>query len=238
MAISLLIAARSAAQPAPAYVATSGGYRPGGRHKAVSAALSLTALGLVGAGLVTALVVPHILKPIIDETWVHNVPVETDPLPPPPEPTNQAQARNQSHIETAPPLVNTPPMGPTTDYVPQPLPPLTPSVGEVETGPLLVTPVPPVIRAPSRNPRFIADFQPPYPAARERERVEGNCRVSVAISAQGRVTNVTPVACPDDAFFRATERQALRSWRFNPGTRDGAAVASQLEQNVVFRIPE
>lgn len=237
MAISLLIAARSAVEPQHAYV-VSGGYRPGGRHKVVSAALSLTALGLVGAGLVTALVVPDLVKPFVEGTWVHNVPVETDPLPEPPDRTRERQAQSQSRIETVPPLVNTPPMGPTTDYVPQPLPPLTPSVGEIETGPLLVTPVPPVIRAPSRNTRFIADFQPPYPAARQREQVEGNCRVSVAISAQGRVTAVSPIACPDDAFFRATERQALRSWRFNPGTRDGTPVASQLEQNVIFRMPE
>ena len=247
MAIPLMILADPRnwrAAPVEAYA--QGGYQPGGTHKTLSAAIALGAAALVVAGLATALVAPDKIPfasgPLIaDEIHV---------LPPPPPPEPQVEPQDPSPLTpiTAPkPVVNVP----TTTADPLPIidppvlnsgPVIIPSTGS-GSGPI-VDPAPPpqppapVYRAPSVNNRFAGSFQPSYPASRQREGVEGRCRVRVTIAPTGRVSAVQNAGCDDSAFFEATQRQALRSWRFNPATRDGVAVESTMEQTVVFRIDQ
>lgn len=234
MAIALMLFARRTAT-SPSQWETAGGYRTGGAHRVASAGLAAAFAGLVGVGLATALVAPDVL-PFTDppiRTWNEPLPVIPQPEP---DPTANP-SRQQSQITVTRPLA---PTGENRAAVlAEPLPlPLAPVVGP----PALADPVPPtpvpVLRGPQRDPRFIGQFQPPYPAARQREQVEGSCRVMVAIAPNGRVTTVRALACADQAFFRATERQALSRWRFHPATRDGEPVAGELEQNVVFRLTD
>jgi len=96
----------------------------------------------------------------------------------------------------------------------------------------------PQFRPALRDPHYAANFQPPYPLAQQREGTEGRCPVSVSIGANGRVLAVRDAGCSDPAFFRATERQALHSWHFEPATRDGVAVPSEQTLTVQFRIAQ
>lgn len=239
MAIPLLIAAQRAHRFAlHATVPATAGYQSGGAHRGASAGLSLGLTALMLTGLASALVVPEVFVHRPGTTTVINIPAEPEPIKTPPPPTAET-----------PTLVDTPPitlaptnLPPMADPFPYTLPP---PIGTGDPGPTIVRPVepPPVARDPvltpaSRDPRFASDFQPPYPAARQREGTEGYCRVSVSINASGRVSAVRAVDCPDDAFFRATERQAMRHWRFRPATRDGVAVETNIEQNVRFQLVE
>ena len=81
-----------------------------------------------------------------------------------------------------------------------------------------------------------SELQPPYPAAEERAEVEGSVVIRILIGTDGRVKAVEKVRATSDAFFRATERQALRHWRFKPATVDGRPVESRQTMTVRFQL--
>jgi protein TonB len=81
-----------------------------------------------------------------------------------------------------------------------------------------------------------SSLQPPYPTSEQRAEVEGSVTVRVHIGTDGRVKSVERVRGANDAFFRATEQQALRHWRFKPATVDGRPVESTKTMTVHFRL--
>jgi protein TonB len=166
-----------------------------------------------------------------------------DPPPPDPEPQPKEQVKERvKSVVDAPPapiplprpddviLVPERPLGP-IDYDPGP-----PGQGEVaQPEPPKPVPVPKSVRLDAQiDPR--SDLQPDYPAAEERAQVEGSVTVRVLIGTDGRVKAVEKVRAASDAFFRATERQALRHWRFRPATVDGRPVESRKVMIVHFRL--
>ena len=94
----------------------------------------------------------------------------------------------------------------------------------------------PVTVAAEPLPNAMRDFQPPYPSQLLRTGVEGKAVVRVLIGTDGRVKQVAIISADDPLFGDATERQALRKWRFRPATRDGAAVESWKQMTVRFEI--
>lgn len=80
------------------------------------------------------------------------------------------------------------------------------------------------------------NLQPPYPASEERAQRGGSVRLRVTIGADGRVVAAQRISATSDAFWRATERQALSRWRFRPATVDGRPVEATREMTVTFRI--
>lgn len=83
-----------------------------------------------------------------------------------------------------------------------------------------------------------SDLQPPYPASEERAQRSGRVEIRVTIGANGRVIAAERVAATSDAFYAATERQALRHWRFRPATVDGRPVEATRVMTVTFRIQD
>ena len=80
------------------------------------------------------------------------------------------------------------------------------------------------------------DLQPPYPTEEERRQRSGVVRIRVTIGADGRVSSAERVSATSEAFWRATERQALSRWRFRPATLDGRPVETSRVITVTFRI--
>lgn len=238
MAISLLLLARG---KRPALADARYGYGTPGGHRWVSAGLSLGIAGVVGSALVLALVAPTLVR---TDPPLEGILIQRDP-PPPPEPVDpvdQPVIRNQTTVTTTPTLVDVPTVfdGPEVRFDPQPWQPPTPydGTGADAGGGAIPDPVPnPVLIGAIRDPRFAGAFQPPYPPALERERVEGSARVRVRIGADGHVISVEDVSSTDPRFFAAAQRQALARWRFRPATRDGVAVESMQVLTVQFRMP-
>lgn len=83
-----------------------------------------------------------------------------------------------------------------------------------------------------------SDLQPPYPPSEERAQRSGSVRIRVTIGANGRVIGAERVAATSDAFYAATERQALRHWRFRPATVDGRPIEASRVMTVTFRIED
>jgi protein TonB len=80
------------------------------------------------------------------------------------------------------------------------------------------------------------ELLPPYPAAEERAEREGTVVVRLVIGADGRVEAVEKISAASEAFWRATERHALRAWRFSPATVDGRPVESTQTMTVKFEL--
>ncbi len=210
-------------------------FNPGG----LAAAIGINA-AVVGALMVAAPLVAPRTPP---DTPLTTYPVPIDPVPPLPEPAPRIQARAQPRVDApVPPM----PVPSTTDWQVTPLPPVPADqfdgvAGGAGTGSVdMPTPAPvlPVIVAPGIDPRFAGDFQPVYPPSEQRMGNTGRVTVRVLIGIDGRVKQVERVSATSDAFFRATETQALRRWRFRPGTRDGVAQEVWRVMSVTFVMGE
>lgn len=204
-------------------------------------------LGLGGTIAVHALVVGAFL--LIPKEAIQTVfdppPLKTKniPLSVPPEPIVEPKA--DPRIQSDPQPQPKPPQSTAVDPI-IPIPTGDPVLtGGIDTGldqqPVII--VPPIAppRAPVEvdariDPRALSEFQPDYPGVMIRQGVEGSVTVRVAINAQGRVTAIEKISASDESFWLATQRHALRSWRFKPATRDGVAVASSETLTVRFTL--
>jgi protein TonB len=162
--------------------------------------------------------------------------------PPPPdkvEPVKQKQ-QVESRIETVTPVIQPPVFSNLVITEPKPVEPVTFDPRPI--GPVTIDPPPdppkpkpePVRTEAQIDPR--SRLQPPYPASEERAEVTGSVTVLVTIGTDGRVKDVEKVRAANDAFYRATEQQALRHWRFKPAMVDGKPVESRKTMTVHFRL--
>lgn len=188
---------------------------------------------------------------VIDKpTTAFDVPL-TDPPPPevPPPPPSEAapQVPTISRLDVPPRVIPTPVPSIPVASDRSPVPP-GPAIGNnpepsnaTRPQPLVTVPPreparPPVRVAAQFDPRFAGALQPPYPAAEQRAEREGTVRIRVTIGPDGRVKAAERVNATSDAFWRATERQALSRWRFKPATVDGRPVESSKVLSVFFRL--
>lgn len=85
-----------------------------------------------------------------------------------------------------------------------------------------------------QRPRAIAQSSPMYPAELRRRRVEGTVNVVFLVDTDGRVTNPT-VEKSTDPGFEKPALEAVRRWRFEPGTRQGRKVQFKMRVPITFR---
>lgn len=219
------------------YTGRSGRFSPAGLVAAVG----------INAGVVVALMVAAPYAGIVESTPtidIYEVPI--DPPPPEPQPLpreTRPSARPVERIETVKPIVEPPiDLGRPVALDPRPFP-TTDLGGSVDGtgmgGTAVDPPAPaPVIVGPSVDSRYAGDLQPSYPPAEQRLGRDGRVTVRVLVGADGRVRQVERVSATSDAFFMATEAQALRRWRFKPGTRDGVAQEAWRVMTVTFRLED
>jgi len=179
------------------------------------------------------------------DTKTFNVPPERLPDPIPPEPRPDTPVVQQRTVVTAPDrIIITPPIVDTgiasrNDTVPGPV--IGTGIEPSNTREVVeVVPPRPVPRDPVRvaslfDTRF-GSQQPPYPPSEERAEREGQVRVRVTIGPDGRVTAAQRLSATNEAFWRATERQALSRWRFRPATLDGRPVEDSKVITIHFRL--
>lgn len=205
-------------------------------------------LGLGGTVAVHALIIGAFLlipKEVIEIVTSKPFIGTNIPLPPPPEPVDQKKA--DPRIETQPQPRPQPTVTDPLIKLPAGDPPVTATksssgsdMGPV-TPPYIPPPPPlpnPVLTEASIDPRAKGAFQPDYPGTMIRQGVEGAVTVRVTISPEGRVTAIEKVSASDESFWLATERHALRKWRFRPATRDGVAIISTKTLTVRFTLTD
>jgi protein TonB len=85
-----------------------------------------------------------------------------------------------------------------------------------------------------QRPRAIAQSSPMYPAELRRRRVEGTVNIVFLVDTDGHVTNPTVEKSTDPGFERPA-LEAVRRWRFEPGTRQGRKVQFKMRVPITFR---
>lgn len=201
------------------------------------------ALHAAGIGALMLTKGPVFEKHLRSPTVIYDVPDITPPEVKP-EPKREPETREipeqRSRLETVPPALDLPARGPRVRFEPAPIPTFEltpPGAADAPRAEPEPAPAPEPIRAEARpDPRFAGDLQPPYPASEERAGNEGTVRIRVTIGTDGRVKAAERVGATSDAFWRATERQALSRWRFRPATLDGRPVESVKLMTVHFRL--
>ncbi len=215
------------------YVSESKRSRPAGMGAAIL---------LNGSIILAVALSPLVVEPQIPGTITvgDNVPLSAPP--PPDKPQDKQEAK---------PLVPV--------FVPDPIfETLDPPVGQInttneqqETGSIMdgtggddvaeiirevAKPPAPLFKAAIRDPRFARNFQPDYPVGMLRLEIEGTVTIRVLIGADGRVRQAQVISATEPEFARATERQALKAWRFKPATRGGEPVEDWQTLTVRFDI--
>lgn len=211
------------------YESQESGYLNRSRHSSSGLAI---VIALHGAALAVAFLAKSGVVPAIIENGTTEVVNIVRPDPPPTRPTDP--------VEPEVALPNTPVVSnPVIDRPDFTLPPVDlsgpPDILVQQTLPGIPESVPePILRGA----RFAsgANVQPRYPSNLLRQDVEGSCTIRVRIAPNGRVAEARAVNATHPAFCDATERHALRSWRFEPATRDGVPVESWQQHIVQFRI--
>lgn len=79
---------------------------------------------------------------------------------------------------------------------------------------------------------------PAYPESARRRRESGRVMLRVAVSAEGRATEVAVALSSGSAVLDAAAADAVRGWRFVPATRGGLTVAGVAEVPVRFNLSE
>jgi protein TonB len=201
----------------------------------------VVALHAAGFGALILAGSTQFLQPERHPTVIRDIriPPDPDPIPPPDEVQPQRPERRETFVTP------TTPAGPANDNNAttgrsEPTQPVG-QTGERNVEPArdpVPDPPPPVRREAQLDPRYAGDLQPPYPPPELRAQRGGQVRIRLTIAANGRVSAVERLSATSDAFWRATERQALGRWRFRPATLDGRPVQGSKVMTVHFRIED
>jgi protein TonB len=83
------------------------------------------------------------------------------------------------------------------------------------------------------SPRAIHTIEPPYPPGPARANLAGSVVLEFIVTAQGAVTAIKVISSTHRDFEHAAAT-ALSKWRFEPGIKDGSAVATRLRIPMQF----
>lgn len=175
----------------------------------------------------------EIYRPFIPTITIGR-PIPNDPPPEQPrETTDDKAVPVDQPVSTVKPVIVIPQAPEVVEYKPPVILSDDGGAGQIITS---VDPVPPVMIEAAIDPRHADTFQPDYPGTMIRMGQEGKVSLRVTIGQDGRVTGTERLFATNDIFWEATQRQAMRKWRFRPATRDGIAIASQKVLTVHFRL--
>ncbi len=88
-----------------------------------------------------------------------------------------------------------------------------------------------------RGPEVVSQVPPAYPPELRKARVEGTVTLALLVGEDGNVEDVR-VENSSRAEFEKPALEAVRRWRFRPGTKEGNAVKAFVRLPLRFRIPQ
>jgi protein TonB len=141
-----------------------------------------------------------------------------------PEPKKERPAESKPKLQAPPPRIDaTPktalarePMG--EELLPTEIP--APQIN-INTG----SGLPMLQQSPNSEPSPIVRINPDYPAVAAREGVEGWVQLRFSVDATGAVTDIEVIAAKPQRVFEQQAIRALKRWKYQPSTFDGAATA-------------
>jgi TonB family protein len=91
--------------------------------------------------------------------------------------------------------------------------------------------------APYQAPRALAQAKPDYSYALRHDEIEGRVVVSFTVTPSGSVTGAAIVSSTQKRLEKPA-MDAIKNWRFAPGTKDGVPVNSKVIQPIAFAMAE
>jgi len=89
------------------------------------------------------------------------------------------------------------------------------------------------------SPTLVREVKPIYPAEAIAAGIQGTVLLTAVVLADGAVGEVTIVRSLDTVYgLDAQAVSAVKQWVFNPGQKDGAAVAVRVAVEVIFTLRE
>ena len=86
-----------------------------------------------------------------------------------------------------------------------------------------------------KAPTVMASVSPVYPTDLRKKRVEGSVTIVFLLDENGRIEDAR-VENSTHPGFEQPALNALRKWKFKPGTKDGGSVKTHMRLPMVFRI--
>ena len=209
----------------------------------------LTAAIAINGSIIAAIMLsPMVVPPQKARDPINIIQIDAKNPPPPPE-TKMADPIIPPIFVPDPIIKPLPPQTPPPTTT-RDLPPVTdlPPLGTIGKEPVIaaaaadITKIipevapPPIFKPAERDSRYSRNFQPEYPRGLLKQEIEGNVTIKVLIGTDGRVRQANVIRATHPDFGAATEKQALKSWRFKPATRDGKAVEDWQTLTVRFDI--
>jgi protein TonB len=96
------------------------------------------------------------------------------------------------------------------------------------------TPVPVRVGGNVQEARVLSRVQPSYPQLARQARVSGTVKVEAVIDKSGRVKTVKALSGPP--LLRRAAEDAVRQWRYQPGTLNGEPVEVTTQVDVGFAL--
>ena len=87
-----------------------------------------------------------------------------------------------------------------------------------------------------QGPMVMGRVLPMYPFHAKRQGVEGLVSVRFLVDAKGRVSKFSIIRAMPPNLFETAVRQSVLRWRFKPGYKDGAPVATWIETDIEFKL--
>ncbi|HWJ70886.1 MAG TPA: energy transducer TonB [Sphingobium sp.] len=211
--------ARRADADAQAGFAARSTYQRGrGADSMASISAVLITCGMIGA---FAFMNPHVNPKMKREPTV--VTMLALPNEPPPAPAEQPPTP-----ETPPPVAQVAAPVPLITLIERPTVIAAPAIVQPVTAPAPVAPPAPAARAPENigdlSTRMISAKPPKFPIESRRAHEEGVVVLSVLLSTEGRVAEISVASSSGFTRLDRAALEAVREWRWSPLMRDGQAV--------------
>lgn len=159
---------------------------------------------------------------------------KAEPTPPkPPTPVVQKPQPQRTPVRTQPQQL---PLA-IADSTPSPNAPTGTTQPQLDTapGPVAVVaappapPAPPVVQLPSSDADYLQNPKPPYPPMSKRLGEQGRVVHSVLIGVDGRPVSARLTRSSGYERLDKAAYQAIMTWRFTPGKRDGVPTAMSFD---------
>jgi periplasmic protein TonB len=181
-------------------------------------------------------------------------PPAASPTPPRPVPETASQIRPESFkaaVAEPAPEPEPPPMPPRPEREPEPAakpePEFPPQPATPAAAPAAPAPAPPRDPGPMAaaeetaeiimaRPLYRENPPPPYPPAARQRFYQGTVLLAVLVNEQGRVEEMEVATSSGHPLLDRAALKGVRDWRFEPGRRNGQAVAMWVQVPIRFAI--
>jgi len=183
-------------------------------------------------------------------------PLAASPTPPRPEPETASEIRPESFkaaVAEPPPIPPRPEREPEPPAQPKPeLPPQPATTAAAEpaspaAAPAAPAPPPPQESGPVEaaeeaaeiimaRPLYRENPPPPYPPTARQRLYQGTVILAVLVNEQGRVEDLAVAISSGHPLLDRAARNGVRDWRFEPGRRNGKAIAMWVQVPVRFSL--